>query len=222
MPQTGFINPYQPVPPTPLCHDEHGIVHVSAQSGSGATYVNITRPVAMPGMQVQPCDPQARAVDPPMPDMYRRLQEQMPRLELPSASAISVSGGFGGPGGQNDWEVRTQMNGRWDISRVFTHFTAQVDAQGWEEETRVVGANMAGGSWTKTVEDAEFVGALIVLMTDEDAYDLRFGLVRKGQQGIGAFGIRGVPSTVLQAPGSRIVAPATDATEAATTEPGRD
>lgn len=203
--QTGFINPYQPVPPTQLCHDEHGMMQVSAQMGSGITYVNLTRNITPPGVVAQICNPQPQPVDPPLPDAYRLLQEQMPRLELPSGGGMSSSGGYSTGSGPNESEVRAQMNGPWDIARAFTYFTEQIVAQGWEEDVSAIGANIATGSWTKTVEDAEFVGSLIVTMTGTNTYDLRFRLVRKGWQGgQQAFGLmggnRGIRSTVIGAP----------------------
>lgn len=186
-PQTGFINPFQPVPPTQLCHDEHGVMQVSAQVGSGATYVNMTRNIVPPGVQMPGCGPQ-QPVD-PMPDMYRQLQDQMPRLQLPSTGGMSSSGGYGGSGGPNEWEVRATMNGPWELERAYTYFVEQIEQQGWEQDTSAIGASMATGSWTKTVDDVDFVGNLIVLMTDENAYDLRFRLVRRGQANAGAFGV---------------------------------
>ncbi|HEY0963015.1 MAG TPA: hypothetical protein VGE69_11730 [Pseudomonadales bacterium] len=199
-PQTGFINPSQPVPPTQLCHDAHGMVQVTAQVGSGTTYVTLTRIITPPGMQAQSpdCNPQPVAVDPSMPEPYRFLQAQMPRLELPTGGGMSSSGGYGDSGGPNDWEARAQVNGPWDIARAFTYFTGQIEAQGWDEDASVVGANMATGSWTKTVEDAELVGTLVVLMTDANAYDLRFRLVRKGPPNFGMFGgDRGIRRTMV-------------------------
>lgn len=213
-PQTGFINPYQPVPPTQLCHDDHGMIQVSAQVGSGATYVNLTRFIAQPGVQtpVPDCKPQPAAVDPQMPEVYRFLQEQMPRLELPNGGGITSSGGYGGSSGPNDWEARAQMNGPWDIARAFAYFTEQIAAQDWVEDVSVVGANMATGSWTKTVEDAELVGTLIVMMTDTNAYDLRFRLVRKGPPNFGLIGGDRVLRTVITpnsaTPGVPLNAPA--------------
>ncbi|MGV3590926.1 MAG: hypothetical protein ACO1PZ_04500 [Gammaproteobacteria bacterium] len=196
-PQTGFINPYQPVPPTQLCHDDHGMIQVSAQMGSGATYVNLVRNIPPPGMPAPDCNPQPPAVDPQMPEAYRFLQEQMPRLELPNGGGMTSSGGYGGGSGPNDWETRAQLNGPWDIARAFAYFTEQIAAQGWTEDVSVVGANMATGSWTKSVEDAELVGTLIVTMTDTNAYDLRFRLVRKGPPNFGLIGGDRVIRTVI-------------------------
>lgn len=200
-PQTGFINPFQPVPPTQLCHDDYGMMQVSAQMGSGLTYVNLTRSMAPQGMMAQICNPQPQPVDPQLPEAYRIMQEQMPRLELPSGGGMSSSGGYGSNGSPNEWETRAQMNGPWDIARAFTWFTEQIEGQGWEEDASVVGENMATGSWTKTVEDAELVGSLVIMQTDTNTYDLRFRLVRKGPQAAGMMGgNRGIRSTVIGAP----------------------
>jgi hypothetical protein len=216
VPQTGFINQFQPTPQTQLCHDDFGMMQVSATGGPGVTYVNMTRNIVPPGAQMQSCVQITQPRDPPMPDVYRLMQEQMPRLVLPTTGGMSASGGYGGGGGgPNEWEARATLNGPWDLARVYDYFVEQIEAQGWASDANVASDNMATGSWTKTVEDAELIGNLTVLMTDENNYDLRFRLIRKGQQNSGglrmgsalgaplndpALGIRGIPAGVRAAP----------------------
>lgn len=181
MPQTGFINQFQPTPQTQLCHDDFGMMQVSAQGGPGVTYVNMTRNIVPPGAPMQGCAQINQPRDPPMPDVYRLMQEQMPRLVMPTTDGMSYSGGGNGGGGPNEWEARASVSGPWDIARVYQYFVDQIEAQGWEGDANVASDNMATGSWTKTVEDAELVGHLMVLITDDNYYDLRFRMIRKGQ-----------------------------------------
>jgi hypothetical protein len=211
MPQTGFINQFQPVPQTQLCHDDYGMMQVSAQGGPGVTYVNMTRNIVPPGAQMtMGCAQINQPRDPPMPDVYRVMQEQMPRLVLPNTGGMSSSGGYGGGGGgPNDWEARANVNGPWDLARVYEYFAEQIEAQGWAGDAKVASDNMATGSWTKTADNVEFIGNLTVMLIDENSYDLRFRLFRKGQANIGAIGgplndpalgIRGIPAGIRAAP----------------------
>jgi hypothetical protein len=185
MPQTGFINQFQPTPQTQLCHDDYGMMQVSAQGGPGVTYVNFNRNITPPGAPMPDCAQINQPRDPPMPNVYRVMQEQMPRLVLPTTGGMSGSGGGGGGGGPNEWETRATLNGPWDLARIYDYFVEQIETQGWASDANVASDNMATGSWTKTVEDAELIGNLTVLRTDENNYDLRFRLIRKGQPNFG-------------------------------------
>lgn len=231
-PQTGFINPYQPVPQTQLCHAEHGMMQVSAQVGLGTTYVNLSRNITPPGVPAPGCAPaQARVVDPPMDNNpYLLLQQEMPRLVLPNTAGMTSNGGYGGGGGgPNEWETRAMLNGDWDIERVYEYFSEQIEDQDWDSDAEVIGEQMATGSWTRMAEDdVELVGSLTVLVTGDNAYDLRFRLIRKGgQPGFGfggvmgnsgvirdsairfvpgpAIGIRGIPAGAIEANGVRVI-----------------
>lgn len=211
MPQTGFIDPYQPVPQTQLCHDQYGTMQINGQSGLGATYMNLRRNVPPQGMPVSPCDGQQQAMggaqSPAMQQqMLQRLQQQqqmqqyVPRLVMPNTDGMSApmgGGNAGGGGSQNEWEVRAVLSGSWNLRRVYEYFADQIAEQDWKRDARVVGDTMASGSWTKTVDgDVELIGNLNILVTDDNNYDLRFRLIRKGApqgQGIGTLIVRDPP-----------------------------
>ena len=214
-PQTGFINPSQPIGQTQLCHPQYGMMNVMTNGGLDATYVHISRNVLPPGAPPQVCDAdpvaqqQQAFIEQRQRDPYNGLLQYVPRLVMPNSDGMSAPPGYGGGGGGlNEWETRTTLKGSWDIKRVFKYFADQIADQGWKRDANVVGAQMASGSWTKAGEgDIELTASLTVLATGDDAYDLHFRLLRIGgpDDGLptgfapaGALGIRGIPAAGIR------------------------
>jgi hypothetical protein len=197
--QVGFVSA-APMPQyQQLCHDDLGMMTLSASAGAAASYVNLNRNVNVPGMGVQPScaqlldpagqggfDPRAMAMS------GRTLSQYVPRLLMPQASGSTTApffGGGGGGGGMNDWEARGALTSDWDIDEIVEHFVEQIEEQGWEQDSEVTGAVVATGSWTKTVDDMDLIGTLSILQQAENTWDLRFRIVRTGSgNGAGAFG----------------------------------
>lgn len=208
-PQTGFISPNQPVGQTQLCHPQYGMMNVMTTGGLEATYVHVSRNLLPPGAPPQVCsaDPAAQQeaiVRRGRVDPSSGLLQYVPRLVMPDGDGMSAPPGYGGGGGGgNEWESRTTLSGSWDMKRIFNYFADQLVDQGWKRDANAVGDKTASGSWTKTGEgDVELTASLVVMATGEDAYDLRFRLLRMGEANVGlpigiapsgALGIQGIP-----------------------------
>lgn len=184
--QTGFVSAQQPVVPRQLCHDAFGMMSIGISEVDGARYVNLMRSGMQPGGMMNFSCEQVSSQGQRSPGMS--MMQYVPRLVMPASTGAPSPMGFfsggGGGGSGNDWETRGSLNSDLPIDEAFEHFAAQIGEQDWAKDADVIGAQMAVGSWTKTVEGGiELIGSLTVLMLAEDTYDLRFRLVRKGQQG---------------------------------------
>jgi hypothetical protein len=209
-PDAGFVTSDRPVTlPQQYCSDEHGMMLVSVESGANAQrQVDLTRSVPMAGQYMPSCAEiggnanqalAARALG----GGGMELAQYLPRLVLPATNGSrrpSPFMGGGGGGSGNDWETRSALVSEWSLEEVFTHFTSQIEEQGWTVDTTDSGSFMAAGAWTKTVEDdQELLGMLTIVAMADANYELRFRLVRKGSGAPGAGGgifvggVRAVP-----------------------------
>ena len=131
-------------------------------------------------------------------DPGQQLQQYVPRLELPNTADIRALNFGGGGGSPREYEARASLEGSWDIARVFNYFAEQMAEQGWERDVDVVGAQMASGSWTKTVAgDVELAGNLTVLAAGDNAYDLRLRIINSSGSALNTGGLRFGPGTQM-------------------------
>ncbi len=194
--QTGFIGANSPAMYQQFCNDELGNITVSVTQGAAVRYANLTHNVTAIGNQPT-C---AQRLDPAFQQFGPRgfggpqLAQYIPRLVMPTAGAAdanqprivdAVSFATGGGGGSNDYESRGNLRTDLSIDAIAQHFIEQIEEQGWAPDSEVTGAVVASGSWTKTVDDMDLIGTLLIVQQDGNIWDLRFRVLRKNAPGAG-------------------------------------
>lgn len=188
-PQTGFIGVNSMPRYQQFCHDDLGNITVSVVQGAAPRYVNLNRATQV-NMGNQPTcaqrlDPGYQQFGPP--GFGRQgLSQYVPRLVMPMASATAanqprldaVSFASGGGGGSNDYESRGSLQSDMGIDDIAQYFIEQIEQQGWAPDSKVTGSVVASGSWTKTIDDMDLVGTLLIVQQAENTWDLRFRVLR--------------------------------------------
>ncbi len=190
---TGFVSPAAVVITTnsSLCHDGQGRLSIHYAERDSGNYVSLGRYNSF-GNQQGSCASQLAQQEQSISQMNFSvgLRQYMPRMEVPDSDAVRQRGPYiGGGSSSSNNSVETEINLSSDlaISELFTHFTDQIIAQGWEIDSEIVGSLSANGNWTKSPEpDINLVGALSVLKTSDSNYELKFRLIADGYQGGGA------------------------------------
>lgn len=193
--QGGFVTESSQVPQyQQFCHDELGRITAAASAGDEVRYVNLTRNAnATAFFGNQPTC--AQLLDPGFQQFGPRgfagpvLAQYVPRLVMPQANAAAnapqqrivseVSVGGSGGGSQNEWEARGTLYIDWSIDDIAEHFVQQIEDQGWKADAEVTGSVAASASWTKSVDDMELTGVLLIAQVADTAWDLRFRILRR-------------------------------------------
>jgi hypothetical protein len=190
-PQTGFvIGGATPPMYQQFCHDRLGNITASIMQGDAVRYAHLTRSTS-PNQGNQPTcaqrlDPGYQQFGPPGFGR-QNLSQYVPRLVMPTASTANnpqrvideMIISSGGGGGGNDFESRGTLRSGLGIDAIAEHFIDQIEQQGWEADSEVTGSVVASGSWTKTIDDMDLIGTLLIAHQGEDTWDLRFRILRQ-------------------------------------------
>ncbi|HEY0963014.1 MAG TPA: hypothetical protein VGE69_11725 [Pseudomonadales bacterium] len=188
-PRTGFVVLDAPATqPVSLCHDTLGRMSLFISDAADGRYVNLSRTtMAALGGARRTCAEEAQIMsraDGPFRGPGG-VREYLPALVMPPSDvtagrqpAIFSSGGGGGS--SNDFETRGFLSITWDGRALMEHFAPQLAEQGWAPDTQVSGTKTAFGSWTKTIDGNALLGLLTLVETGDDAWDLKFRVVRGG------------------------------------------
>ena len=68
-----------------------------------------------------------------------------------------------------------------EIGEVYRYFADQIEDQGWELDSEVVGSRSANGTWTNSPEsNLSLLGTLSVLDSGDSNFELQFRLTAEG------------------------------------------
>ncbi|MBL4573432.1 MAG: hypothetical protein JKY86_10220 [Gammaproteobacteria bacterium] len=167
-----------------MCHDDLGYLTLRYSSGEGTNYLSTSISVIRSNRQGT-CEQQI-AMQQASYGQYSQpfgIGQYLPRLEIPESQnrprAAFLSGGTSSSGNsvETDGSITTDQ----DIEEVYRFFADQIEAQGWELDSEVVGSLSANGTWTKSPEsNLNLIGRLSVLNSGESDYELQFRLLAEG------------------------------------------
>jgi hypothetical protein len=197
VPQTGFVNTVNSPQSTTVCNDAFGRISISVSEGGAPRYVSLNYNTNGPNVngREQSCAEQAEMMTQgPMGMRMQRgpqLQQYIPRLVMPQSTSAPRGGdliafNMGGGGGNDEWETRGTVSVDWSIDAIAQYFVEQIEEQGWAADSEVTGSVAASGSWTKTIDDMELVGTLMIVRQAENTWDLRFKILRQVELGTAA------------------------------------
>lgn len=202
-----------PPRPADLCRDDTGILTIQVPEQGLWLNLNTRRALALgsdfscaaQAAQLQQMNNRAGRMG---RDPNNGMQRFMPTLELPAptpapATAAGMQrfmdGGSGGFSG-SDTDIETQASTRTSMTpqQLLTHFSTQMQAQGWTEDSSNSGSVTGQSSWTRAGEGGQQLAALLSLIkSSADTYTLKLRVVVMGASANNgntpALGIRRAP-----------------------------
>jgi hypothetical protein len=189
--EVGFIapQPFNPGRSQTLCHDDLGHISIRGSTTGNGNYLSLGFNLVRSNQQGN-CEQQLAMQQVSAGQMSRSigLRQYLPRMEIPEqqnrlrTSPFFVSGGFSSSG--NTVDTDGAMTSEQDIDEIYEYFSDQIEEQGWELDSEVVGSLSANGTWTKSPEaNLRLIGRLAILDSGESNYDLHFVLTAEGYTG---------------------------------------
>ncbi len=177
------------------CHNSYGFLSHSYVEKKSSGIVTLSTSTLNDNRS---CEEQLEEQQLTMGPMGRQgsgLEEHLPRMELPETEPVRGAyspffrvGGYSGS--RNGIESKADLTIDWSIEEVFTHFSEQIDNQGWVVDTSNIGSTSATGIWTKShPTEGDLVGTLSVLKVSDESFELKFLLSIVGGRRNSNFGV---------------------------------
>lgn len=180
MNQNGFVASRMPRIPEAFCRDGMGQLRVRTQTREDATMLYLDQMIYPPGVPITCSSMQDSSSQARIAAIEDR--SNLPTLQLPDSMIdedISLQP-MGNSGGMNYYESRARVDGDVTLQRLFDVFVEQVEAQGWQADTRNMSSDIAVGFWRNAAEsDQELIGVMTIIRMDEELYDLQFRQMTK-------------------------------------------
>ncbi|MEM7706781.1 MAG: hypothetical protein AAF358_14570 [Pseudomonadota bacterium] len=148
-----------------LCSDKNGMATLMAREHEGQTIANV--------MSYQNGRVDCAAMSSGIGYRALGLNEHMPTLNLPDGAKMTPTLGMGSSAGSQTASTQASFELEMPKTRVLAHFDQQIEAQGWSLDSGWEGQQIAGSSWTKTVDDKSVVG-ILTLVANDNSFAVRF------------------------------------------------